>query len=156
MPILFVPTDGRTTSQNILSAPLDSTAVLDIVSPGNASAGNSYQVSLATLAVFFASTFSLNPTIIQTTYNSVGTDTRILANLSPATSAIITILASSNYSQPILIKDIGGNLSSLVTLTINFSSGQSADGISTIVLQNAYAGFWLNPLASGGFYITGA
>ena len=156
MPALTIPLDGRLTSQNVLTSPLDSTSVVPIVSPGNATSGNSYQVSLATLATFFGG-FS-SPTIIQTgtTYPSVGTDTRILMDLTVPAAFTITILSSASYTQPILIKDIAGNLSAVDTLTTNFSSGQTADGLSTIVLSNPYAGFWLNPLASGGFYLTAA
>ena len=148
--------DGRLTSQNVLTGVLDSTSVLYIVSPGNAAAGNSYQVSLATLATFFGSFGT--PTIVKTgtTYASIATDTRILMDLTVAAPFTITMLASSSYTQPILIKDITGNVDGTNTLTVNFSGGQLADGESTIVLTNAYAGFWLNPLATGGFYITSA
>ena len=156
MASLTVPSDGRLTSQNLLTGPLDSTAVLYIVSPGNAQSGNSFQVSLATLATFFGS-FS-NPTIITAgaTYPSVNTDTRILINFTVGGALAITMLSSASYTQPILIKDIKGNLSNVNATTITFSGGQLADGQSSIVLQTAYAGIWLNPLAAGGFYVTSA
>lgn len=153
-----IPTDGRLTSQNVLTGTLDSTAVMPIVSPGNVTAGNSYQVSLAILAGFFSSFYFLTPTIITAgaTYNSVATDTRILSNLGIAGALGITMLSSANYTQPILIKDIAGNVGAGSILTITFSGGQLADGLSSIQLQNAYAGVWLNPLVSGGFYVTSA
>lgn len=157
MVALTVPFDGRLTSQNVLSGPLDGTAVIYIVSPGNVSLGNSYQVTLNTLATFFGS-FGV-PTVITVgpTYASAKTDTRILANLTAPGVLTITMLASAQYSQPILIKDIAGNVDNINTLTTVFSGGQLADGQSSIVLQNAYAGFWLNPLPSGnGFYVTAA
>lgn len=150
---LFIPSDGRTTSQNVLTSPLDSTSVIDIVSPGNVSTGNSYQVSLATLAGFFGSYY--NPTFVKTTYSSVATDTRLLVQLNPVNPIAITILPSSSYTQPILVKDTNGTVSAVNTVTIDFSGGQLADGQSSITLQNAYAGIWLNPLANG-FYITNA
>jgi hypothetical protein len=156
MPALFVPLDGRTTSQNVLLGPLDPTAVLDIVSPGNATAGNSFQVSLATLATFFGS--FINPTIIKTgtSYASVGTDTRILLELGAASAFTITLLASSSYTQPILVKDVFGTVSESDELTILFSGGQTADGQTSVVLRDAYAGIWLNPLTAGNWYLTAA
>jgi hypothetical protein len=156
MPALFVPLDGRTTSQNVLLGPLDPTAVLDIVSPGNATEGNSFQVSLATLATFFGS--FINPTILKTgtSYASVGTDTRILLELSAASAFTITLLASSSYTQPILVKDVFGTVSESDELTILFSNGQTADGQTSVVLRDAYAGIWLNPLTAGNWYLTAA
>ena len=156
MPALFVPLDGRTTSQNVLLGPLDPTAVLDIVSPGNETEGNSFQVSLATLATFFGS--FINPTILKTgtSYASVGTDTRILLELGTASAFTITLLASSSYTQPILVKDVFGTVSESDELTILFSNGQTADGQTSVVLRDAYAGIWLNPLTAGNWYLTAA
>ncbi len=54
-PPLTVPLDGRITSQNVLSGPLTGNEVMEIVSPGNASQGNTFQILLNTLAVFFNS-----------------------------------------------------------------------------------------------------
>jgi hypothetical protein len=156
MAALITPLDGRLTSQNILTGPLDSTAVLYIVSPGNATAGNSFQVSLSTLGTFFGS--FINPTILTTgaSYASVGTDTRILLELSAASAFTITLLASSSYTQPILVKDVFGTVSESDELTILFSNGQTADGQTSVVLRDAYAGIWLNPLTAGNWYLTAA
>lgn len=158
MPVLVIPLDGRLTSQNVLTGTLDGTAVIPIVSPGNVTSGNSYQVTLNTLSTFFASSATLSPTIITSgpTYASVATDFRILVDLTVSGVLTITMLPSSNYTRPILIKDIKGNVDAINTVTTNFSGGQLADGLSTIVLSNAYAGFVLNPLVAGGFYITAA
>jgi hypothetical protein len=155
---MAIPQDGRLTSQNILTGTLLGTEVMYIVSPGNAAQGQSYQITTATLAAYFAGFNTSTPTIIKTgsSYPSVSTDTRILMDLTVATPFTITMLASTNYSQPILVKDIAGNLSGTDTLTINFSGGQTADGETSIVLTTPYDGIWLNPLAAGGFYITQA
>ena len=154
--VSFVPSDGRLTSQNVLSGPLTGSEVMYIVSPGNATNGQSYQITTSVLATFFNSFFPLNPTIVNATYASVATDTRLLVELSPVSPITITMLSSSSYSQPILIKDVNGTISSVDTVTIDFSGGQTADGLTSITLQTAYAGIWLNPLTSGGFYITNA
>lgn len=159
MPALTIPLDGRTTSQNVLTGPLDGTAVIDIVSPGNAALGNSYQVTLNTLATFFGSFGT--PTVVQAgaTYNSVVADTRILIDLTVAGALSIVMLSSSSYTQPVLIKDIKGNVDPTHTATITFSGGELADGQTSIPLQTAYAGVWLNPLPASvgtGFYVTAA
>ena len=127
-----------------------------IVSPGNQEQGLSYQITTSVLAQFFSAYPSANPTIITKSYSSVVTDTRILIELSPIVPITVTMLPSSSYAQPILIMDVAGTVTSVDTVTINFSGGQTASGQSSILLQNAYAGVWLNPLPSGGFYITQA
>jgi hypothetical protein len=152
---LIIPIDGRLTSQNVLTGPLTGGEVMPIVSPGNAAQGNSYQVTTLIIAQY-AAIFAFTPTIIATTYNSVATDTRILINLNPVNPITVTLLSSASYIQPVLIKDIGGTLTNVNTATIDFSGGQTADGLASITLSNAYAGIWLNPLASGGWYITNA
>jgi hypothetical protein len=75
-------------------------------------------------------------------------------NLTVAAPFTITMLPSASYFQPILIKDIAGNLSGTNTLTVNFSSGQTMDGVASLVFSSPYQWIWLNPLASGGFYET--
>lgn len=56
MTALAIPADGRLTSQNELSGPLPGNALMWIVSPGDAATGNTYKVSLDTLASFFSFT----------------------------------------------------------------------------------------------------
>ena len=152
----FVPKDGRLTEQNILSGPLTGGEVMYIVSPGNSQNGIAYQITTLTLAQFFSAYPSANPTIITKSYPSVATDTRILVELSPLAAITVTMLSSSSYAQPILVMDVAGTVSAIDTVTINFSGGQMASGQSSITLSNAYAGVWLNPLPSGGFYLTQA
>lgn len=153
---MAIPIDGRLPSQAILAGPLTGGEVMYIVSPGNNTQGQSYQIPTSTLATFFNSFFPLNSTIVETTYNSVATDTRLLVELNPVNPITITLLPSSSYSQPVLIKDVNGTVSAIDTVTIDFSSGQTADGLASITLSNAYTGIWLNPLASGGWYLTNA
>lgn len=152
-----IPIDGRLPSQNTLSGPLTGGEVMYIVSPGNNAQGQSYQITTNVLALFFASFPTLAPTFIKSgsVYASVPTDTRILVDLTVPGVLGITMLPSAQYIQPILIKDIAGNLTNVDTATITFSGGQTADGQASIILSNAYAGIWLNPLANG-FYLTNA
>ena len=154
---MTIPVDGRLPSQNELTGMLSGGEVMYIVSPGNNTQGQSFKITTQTLSVFFGS-FSLSNTVILTTgasYNSLVTDARILLNLGIAAPFTVTLLGSSSYSHPVLIKDIAGDVDGTNTLTINFTGGQLADGQSSVVLRNAYAGVWLNPL-SNGWYLTAA
>ncbi len=56
----FIPLDGRITSLQVLVPALAGDEVMEIVSPGNAAEGNSYQVSTDVLAAFFGANVSLN------------------------------------------------------------------------------------------------
>ena len=148
-----IPQDGRLTSQNVLTGTLDSTSVIYIVSPGNAAAGQSYQVSLLTLANYFSGFVFGSPTIIisGSVYNSVSTDTRILVNKTVGSATSVVLLPSSLYSTPILVKDLKGD-SNTNPITVTFSSGQLIDGLSEVVIDNPYGYFWFNPLSTGGWY----
>lgn len=150
---LVVPLDGRITSQNVLTGTLDPTSVLPIVSPGNASQGNSYQVSLTVLAGFFSGFVYSSPTFVTsgTTYNSVASDSRILVNKSIGSATSVVLLSSSSYAGPVLVKDLKGDAGTN-PITVTFSSGQLIDGLSDVVINNPYGYFWFNPLTAGGWY----
>jgi hypothetical protein len=155
-PLLDIFTGGQMTDLPSYPGGIDLTALVEIVSPGTAAAGVNYSItSLALAALLNGAQFGA-PTIIKAgpSYASVATDTRILSNLTLAGALTVTMLASSSYAQPILIKDIAGNVSAVNTLTINFSGGQLMDGLPSVTLTSPYQWIWLNPLASGGFYET--
>lgn len=71
--MVAVPIDGRITSQNILNLPLTGGEVMEIVSPGTAAAGNTYQVSTAVLRAFM-SAWSNATTAVTSTYLVQSTD----------------------------------------------------------------------------------
>lgn len=135
---------------------LDLTALMEIVSPGIAGQGVNYSGTLPVIAALLNGAGFSAPTFIKTagSYASVATDTRILSDLSVAGAVNVTMLASSSYTQPILVKDVTGTLSAGNPLTITFSGSQKLDGQSSVVLNTAYQWIWLNPLAAGGFYET--
>jgi len=145
---------GQMTDLPAYPGTFDLTALLEIVSPGNAANGVNYAITPPQLAALIFG--SQSPTIITagTSYVSVATDSRILSKLTVAAPFTLTMLASSSYTQPILIKDIAGNWSGTNTFTINFSAGQKMDGQSSLVFSSPYSWITLNPLASGGFYET--
>lgn len=151
--MVAVPVDGRLTSQNVLTGPLDGTAVIYIVSPGTETEGNSYQVSLDTLATFFTAASVGSPTFVISgaTYNSVATDTRILVNKTVGSATSVVLLASASYSFPVLVKDLKGDADSN-PITITFSGGQTMDGLASVIISNPYGYFWFNPLTAGGWY----
>jgi len=85
---------------------IDLTALLEFVSPGNANTAVNYKITLALLSAFVNQAISATPTIVTaTTYASLATDTRILVELAAPATCTITLLASTSYKQPILIKD---------------------------------------------------
>src|SRR6185503_19650071 len=113
MVALNIPSDGRLTSQNLLTGTLNGLEVMYIVSPGNVQFGNSYQVTLDTLAAFMAA-FPENNTEIVTagvSYAVLTTDTRILVNktLGSPTSIIFPPANSMIYGGDILVKDLKGD-----------------------------------------------
>ena len=154
---LAVPLDGRLTSQNVLAAPLDSSAVMYIVSPGTAAAGNSYQVSLTTLAAFFAAFPELNTELITagatlaSPYAVETTDTIILfkKTLASASYATCPLASTMMYKQTVLFKDAKGD-ADVNPITINFSGGELCDGLSNLTIGNPYGWVRATPLPSGG------
>jgi hypothetical protein len=160
MPALFTPTDGRLTSQNILAGPLNGGEVMEIVSPGNAAAGNTYQVTTSVLAAFFAAFPFLNTEFI-TSGATIGspylvqtTDTVILFNkiLGSASYTTLPLASSMAYPLPILFKDLKGDAATH-NITIQFTGGQLCDGLSTISILNAYGWTRIAPIIGGtGWY----
>lgn len=157
MPALFVPLDGRLTSQNILTGVLDGSAVLYIVSPGSVDLGNSYQVTLTTLAPFFAAFPVLNTQVltagatIGSPYAVETTDTRILFNktLASASYAVLPLAADMAYPYGILFKDLKGDASTNI-ITITFTGGELCDGLSTVLINSDYGWATINPVPGGG------
>lgn len=123
-----------------------------IVSPGNAAQGVSYQITTDTLAAFFGAFPALNTSIVTSgaTYNVKTTDTRVLVDktLGSATSIVFPSVSTMQYPYGVLIKDLKGDA---VTnpITITFSGGQLCDGLSSIVINNAYGWTTINPVPNG-------
>ncbi len=149
-----IPTDGRLTSQNPLSIPLTGGEVMYIVSPGNAALGNSYQVTTAALAAFFAAFPFLDTTLVTagSTYNMLTTDTLILVDktIGSPTSIVVPLASSMAFPFPVIIKDGKGDAATN-NITITFTGGQLVDGQSSLVIDNAYGWVTINP-----FPVTGA
>ena len=161
MAALVVPLDGRLTSQNILSGPISS-GVMWIVSPGNAAAGNTYQVTIQTLGAYFGAFPVLNTEIITagatsiSPYNVETTDTRILFNktLASASYAVLPLAATMAYPYGITFKDLKGNASTN-NITISFTSGELCDGLSTVQITTDYGWVTIFPVPGGGAWYLG-
>jgi hypothetical protein len=160
---LFVPLDGRICSQNPLSGPLFGGEAMEIVSSGVAAAatnanGNTYQITLLTLAAWFSAFPSLNTEIVTagSVYDILPTDTKILVNktLSSATSVVFPLVNTMTYDQPVLVKDVKGDAATN-PITITFTGGQLCDGLSSITINVAYGWVTINPVPGGnGWYMT--
>lgn len=114
-----------------------------------------YRLTTRQLALLIPA-LAYEPTILidEATYASVDTDTRILVDNTGALTTTITLLSASSYALPILVKDIGGFASQANPITINFTGGETVDGLTSIDITNPYGWFTFNPLAAGNFYAT--
>ncbi len=154
---LTTPADGQITSLTLLSPPLTGGEVQEIVSPGNAAAGNSYQVTIATLAAFYAAFPFLNTENITagatlvSPYSVETTDTTILFNktIGSASYALLPSAGSMLYPFPILFKDFKGDAETNI-ITISFTGGQLCDGQSQVTITNDYGWVRIAPGPAGG------
>ena len=157
MPATFIPVDGRLTSLQVLNTPLIGNEVMEIVSPGDPANGNNYQVTIQTLANFFAAvapgdyTLILNGATIGSPYAIATTDTRILFNKTIASVSYATAPLASTMllSSGILIKDLKGD-ANVNNITVTFTGGELCDGLSSIVIDTAYGWTTINPVPGGG------
>lgn len=153
---LFVPPDGRITSQNPFSGTLDGDEVMEIVAPGNAQQGNTYQITLQQLAGYFAGSIAPvyevtsgatagNPYLIP---NDAGS---ILFNIPTAEDhyCVAGLSSETLYLNPILIKDLAGT-ADVNSITISFSGGELCDGLSEIQITTAYGWYRIAPKPGGG------
>lgn len=141
---------GQMTDLPLYPGTLDLTALMEVVSPGNAAAGVNYAISLAQLALIIGGGGA--PTFVASgaTYASVATDTRILVNKTVGSATAITLLGAGSYFQPVLVKDEKGD-ADVNPITINFSG--TYDGIASPLTINTQFGFiWMNPLPNGNWY----
>lgn len=156
-PNVTVPPDGRLTSQQLLTTPLDGTEVMYIVSPGTAAAGNSYQVTTLFLATYFAALPTINTTVITAgatladPYDVLVTDSKILFNktIQSASYAVLPLADSMTYPFEVLFKDIQGDAGT-DPITITFTGGELCDGMSEIVIGNPYGWAAITPIPGGG------
>ena len=82
---------------------------------------------------------------------------RVLFDKSAGAASFVMFGLSATYlGIPILVKDIKGDAATN-NINISFSGGETADGLSNIVINVAFGAVWVNPLpGGGGFYITEA
>ena len=154
---LTTPADGQITSLTLLSPPLTGGEVQEIVSPGNAALGNSYQITTATLAGFYSAFPFLNTenitagATIGSPYNVETTDTVILFNktIGSASYAVLPSAGSMLYPFPILFKDFKGDAETN-NITISFTGGQLCDGQSQVTITNDYGWVRIAPGPAGG------
>jgi hypothetical protein len=157
MSTLFVPLDGRITSMPVLSGPLTGGEAMYAVSPGNATQGNSYQVTTAVLAAFMAAFPYLNEELITagatiaSPYNVEITDTRILFNktLGSASYAIMPLAALMVYPFGVTFVDVKGDAGTN-PITISFTNGELCNGAAEAIIDNNYGWVTVNPYPGGG------
>lgn len=146
---------GQMTDLPAYPGALDLTALMEIVSPGNAALGVNYGITFAQIIALITAQVVGVPTFVISgaTYNSVGSDTRILVNKTIGSATSVVLALSTAYAQPVLVKDLKGDADTN-PITVTFSGGQTLDGLAPaqVVISNPYGYFWFNPLAAGGWY----
>lgn len=154
VPALDTFAGGQMTDLPVYAGGLDLTALLELVSPGAAASGVNYAITLKLLAALINQAIVSQPTIVTaTTYDSVASDTRILVDYPSAEAGTVNLLASTSYTQPILVKDYAGTASIANPITINMSGTDTYDGQASVQIANPFGYFWFNPKPnSGGFY----
>lgn len=155
MPSLFVPLDGRITSQNVLTSP-DGTTAFMCVYPGNETEGNSYQITLATIATYvLANSFTRE---VITTGATIGDpyvvdvlNDAVLVNKAVGAATYITcpLAATFTSEQQILFKDTKGDADTN-PITITFTGGELCDGLSSVTISNPYGWVRLAAFPGGG------
>ena len=153
----FVPLDGQITSLPVFSGTLTGGEVQEIVSPGTAAAGVSYQATLASIASFFSAFNFISSTVITTgatlasPYLMLTTDTQILFKKTAGSPSYLRapLAASMRAPFPVVIKDIKGDAATN-PITVLFSGGELIDGASTLSINNAYGWVRINPNPGGG------
>jgi hypothetical protein len=132
---------------------VDPTALFEIVSPGNPNQAVNYSITALQLGIFVAGVLYANPTFVTSgaVYNSVAADTRILVNKTVGSATSVVLLGATNYALPVLVKDLKGDAATN-PITVTFSGVETLDGLSQIVINNAFGYFWFNPLMTGGWY----
>jgi hypothetical protein len=152
-----IPQDGRMTSFQSLPLALTGGELMWIVSPGNAANGVLYNVTTATLGAFFSAFPFLNTELITagatigSPYNVQKTDTRILfkKTIGSASYAVCPLAASMQFGQSVFFKDLKGDAHTN-NITISFTSGELCDGLSDLVIKNAYGFIAITPVPGGG------
>jgi len=131
----------------------DSTALMEVVSPGNVTNGVNYAITPTQLAVLMGVTI-YNPTFVTSgaSYSSTSSDSRILVNKTVGSPTTIALLAGSAYAQPLMVKDLKGD-ADVNPITITFPG--TYDGASSpVTISTQYGAVWFNPLSTGNFYAT--
>lgn len=150
---LFVPLDGRITSQNTLSGPLTGTEVMEIVSPGNAALGNTYQITTSVLAGFVSvgvSEIILSGATSGSPYLVQPADRRILFNKTSGSASFATCpLATTMLGGPVLFKDLKGDANTN-NISVSFTGGELCDGQSSLQVKTNYGWFVITPIPGGG------
>lgn len=142
------------------SLTFDGTELFETVAPGNAALGINYSVSSFLLSSLLL-TINYTPVIITSgatsisPYDVVTTTSRVLFNKTVGAASYAVLGLARNQPLPVLFKDIKGDAGSN-PITITMSGGETADGLTSVTINNPYGGIWFNPLAAGNWYLTGA
>lgn len=151
---------GQMTDLPVLSGTFDGTELFEVVAPGNEASGVNYSITSALLSALLNG-LNQAPTIITSgatlisPYVPAVTEMRILLNKTVGAASSINIGGgAARNNRPIMVRDIKGD-ADVNNITVVFTG--TADTIaSPIVINQPFAGYWFNPLPSGGWYLSNA
>lgn len=98
------------------------------------------------------------PTVVNGSTSLATSDVVVQTNQSGAIaltvpSSVSWATENSRYGVPLTIMDISGNASTN-NVTINFSGGQTASGLTSLVINSNYGVFRLTPKSGGGWIVS--
>lgn len=102
-------------------------------------------VVTAPTVVTVDTTLATSDVVVQTNQSGA------IALLVPASAA--WAIVNSRYGVPLTIMDISG-AASTHNVTINFTGGQTASGLSSLVISSNYGAFRLTPKSGGGWVVS--
>lgn len=133
------------------------TELFEIVSPGIPGSSANFKITVAQMQALFGA-FSYVNTIV-TTGATVGnpyivptTVNRVLIAKAASSASEVQLGASASYPGPVLVRDLIGD-ADVNPITVTFTGGEECDGLASVQIGTDYAGYWFNPLKSGGWYL---
>lgn len=135
----------------------DGSELLEIVAPGSAALGINYAISTLQIASLlpaftYKNTIITSGATIGSPYAVLATDTRVLFNKTIGAASYALLGMAAVQRLPVLIKDLKGD-ADVNPITVNFTGGETVDGLPQVVISTPYGGYWFNPLASGNWYL---
>lgn len=158
---------GQMTDLPEFSGTLNGEELIEVVAAAAgadlAADGVNYSITSELLATLLVQLTITGVVIANGEYETVGdpyivqpTDSRIYVNkTTPGPTYILMPLASTMFTEP-LVRDVVGTVDDAGNgITINFTSGEVADGNASVPITSPYGGYFIRPISSLGSWTLG-